>query len=464
MGSLFVFIFQTCLVMLALYLVYRLFMSGVNQPTFNRAALLMIYIVSPVIVFVSGLWHSDIPSIQSSVAPSDEFEQLITMASSSTKVSSVWPMIVLYIWIGGIAVTLISIAFSMIRLRIKIKNCEIRRIGQIRLAISSDEKTAPFSTARTIVISRKDVENSCCLILKHESQHIKYWHWIDLMIGYMVAIISWFNPVSWLLISELKEVHEFQVDRRIISMGINRREYQYMLLEKAVGRPVSFFVNHLTQGGIKRRMVMMLNGHASPWSRAIVLLMIPAAAVALVSAESGMMRSFCKTMSETELSDNNNPSESLRVDFNNDEETGEDVNNYQEYLQPEVQEVTTQESKPAYVMERVITDHSNTQRISQPEMTDIQSVETVYEADLMVSEAEENINIEPAAPVTEVSRRTSIYNVRRAGTVATPYYYINGQGYAKLPVDFDKDKIEKIVVRRDIPAYPDGVFYITLKN
>lgn len=47
--------------------------------------------------------------------------------------------------------------------------------------------------------------------------------------------------------------------------------------------------------------------------------------------------------------------------------------------------------------------------------------------------------------------------------MATPYYYINGRAYTRLPNDFDENEVESVVVRRDIPDYPDGVYYITLK-
>lgn len=53
MGAIFVFIFKSGLVMMALYLAYRLFLAKAKQPTFNRVVLLLIYIVSPLAILLS---------------------------------------------------------------------------------------------------------------------------------------------------------------------------------------------------------------------------------------------------------------------------------------------------------------------------------------------------------------------------------------------------------------------------
>ena len=53
MGAIFVFIFKSGLVMMALYLAYRLFLAKAKEPTFNRVVLLLIYIVSPLAILLS---------------------------------------------------------------------------------------------------------------------------------------------------------------------------------------------------------------------------------------------------------------------------------------------------------------------------------------------------------------------------------------------------------------------------
>lgn len=87
-----------------------------------------------------------------------------------------------------------------------------------------------------------------------------------------------------------------------------------------------------------------------------------------------------------------------------------------------------------------------------------------------VESAVEADAVEPVATVTASGNgnvgytRGRIRRVRTAGTVSTPFYYIDGDPYERLPADLDQSKIESVTVRRDHPAYPDGVIYITLKH
>ena len=228
MGAIFVFIFKSGLVMMALYLAYRLFLAKAKQPTFNRVVLLLIYIVSPLAILLSEARFGN-TTMPAGYLPAIE---AVGTRHGASCADSEWPVAILYLWIAGIAVASVAIAVSIINLRRSIRRCSTRRAGSIRVAISDNEGVAPFSTARTIVLSRSDRDDAGSMIIKHELQHIRLLHWLDLAIGHIVAVISWYNPVSWLMIAELKEVHEFQVDKRVISMGVNAREYQYMLLQK----------------------------------------------------------------------------------------------------------------------------------------------------------------------------------------------------------------------------------------
>ncbi len=122
----------------------------------------------------------------------------------------------------------------------------IRLVGVIRsgrkiahngytLVVTEDERFAPFSWMRYVVISRKDYESDNTAIATHELSHIACRHWEDLLIAQTACIVNWFNPAAWLMRDELLLLHEYQADMAVIDRGLDRHGYQMLLIRKAAG-------------------------------------------------------------------------------------------------------------------------------------------------------------------------------------------------------------------------------------
>lgn len=95
------------------------------------------------------------------------------------------------------------------------------------------------------------------MVMEHECAHAKFCHSVDMFVAQMVVTVCWFNPAAWFFRAELKRLHEFQADGYVLSQGIDCRDYQLFLLERAVQRQITPLANGLCVKGLKGRVAMM---------------------------------------------------------------------------------------------------------------------------------------------------------------------------------------------------------------
>lgn len=103
--------------------------------------------------------------------------------------------------------------FTLLRLWRLVNSGERTPIGGCTLVVIDRHDIAPFSWGSFIVVSRSEEARAIDLIVGHERAHIRLGHFYDLILAQVVCIVQWYNPASWLMLSELKAVHEYQADR-----------------------------------------------------------------------------------------------------------------------------------------------------------------------------------------------------------------------------------------------------------
>lgn len=138
----------------------------------------------------------------------------------------------------------------------------------------------PFSWGKYVVIRRQDCDSDLSLVMTHELNHMRRRHWIDNLFAQMNVTLLWFNPVSYMIMRELKRIHEFEADRSV-SPGQARR-YQLMLIKKAVGSSFPTFADSLNHSQIKIRITMMMKRKSSS-ARRLTALALPGAALVAMS-------------------------------------------------------------------------------------------------------------------------------------------------------------------------------------
>ncbi len=173
--------------------------------------------------------------------------------------------------------------------------------GRYTLAITPDTRIAPFSWCCYIVMSRSDFETSGEVITLHETRHLDARHWVDLLLAQLVAIFQWYNPAAWLMREELKTVHEFQADEAVIRSGTDPRQYQMLLIKKAVGARFPSLANSLNHSKLKKRITMMYKSKSSTARRFRALALLPAGALALLATNIPAVASILSEASAAEV-------------------------------------------------------------------------------------------------------------------------------------------------------------------
>lgn len=177
----------------------------------------------------------------------------------------------------GALVVFTFLLFSTIRMRRLIHSYPACNYGKYKLIICP-EKIVSFSWGNTIVLSQEDYERNPGEILLHEQMHLQHRHTLDLLWMECILIFHWFNPAAWLLMRELREVHEYEADNGVINNGIDATEYQLLLVKKSVGTRLYSMACGFNHSKLKNRITMMLKRRTNNWARLKLLLFVPVAA------------------------------------------------------------------------------------------------------------------------------------------------------------------------------------------
>ena len=193
-----------------------------------------------------------------------------------------WVNIMLYIYFIGMIMIALWKVVQICLLYRTIHSCVLWKDKQNGITIYCHaQDIAPFSWLNTIVISENDYQNNAKEILCHEIGHIRHYHSFDILLVNIIEAIQWWNPLSWILASSLRDVHEFEADNEVRTSGVNIQEYQMLLIRKAVGSSSYAFANGFNHSLLKKRITMMLKSKSNPWMRTKALYIIPVATIAI---------------------------------------------------------------------------------------------------------------------------------------------------------------------------------------
>ncbi|MBU3814923.1 MAG: TonB family protein [Candidatus Bacteroides intestinipullorum] len=293
MGLFLVYILKSSLCLAAFYLFYRLLLSRETLHRFNRMALLGVLLLSAVVPLIEVSTEQPTGVGQGMLT----LEEWLVLSEAMPEVSStpveearaVWPLVLLAVYGVGVLFFLGRNLLSLIRLGQLLRGTrreDIRRYvaDAPRILLFVHERgIAPFSWMRYIVIARKDLEEDGRPILLHELAHIRCGHSWDLLLADLCCFVQWFNPAAWLLKQELQAVHEYEADEAVLRAGVNAREYQLLLIKKAVGTRLYSMANSLNHSKLKKRITMMQRRKSNPWARAKLFYVLPLAAVAVAA-------------------------------------------------------------------------------------------------------------------------------------------------------------------------------------
>ena len=188
-----------------------------------------------------------------------------------------WKEILLAVYITGAVVILLLYLISGWRMGLLIRSGKKSAQNDCRLIIL-EQDTPSFSWGRYIVIGRKDLEDNPA-ILTHELMHVQHRHSLDLLLFLPFQLFLWWNPLVWITREELRLLHEYQADEGVLQKGIDAKQYQLLLVRKAVGEQRFSLASGFQHAKLKNRITMMLKPTSSRWMRWSYLALIPVLAV-----------------------------------------------------------------------------------------------------------------------------------------------------------------------------------------
>ena len=274
---------KVALALLVFYLFYRFLLKKETFHRFNRVVLVGTAVLSFLLPLCIITIHKPIeaapvvpePTIVATELPAQELVPLLEPAVPW------WPTALTLLFWAGVAFVLAKVTLSILSIVRIIRQGRLVREEDGCKIIVTERDIDPFSWMKYIVLSGKDWEAPHESILAHEKAHIGLGHSLEVLLVDVLSALQWFNPAIWMLRADLQELHEYEADDAVLRAGTNIKEYQYLLIRKAVSKSGYSVANSFNHSILKNRITMMSKSK-SPLSRGLrVLYLIPLTCIGL---------------------------------------------------------------------------------------------------------------------------------------------------------------------------------------
>lgn len=294
MGALLLYILKSTICLILFYLGFKALLSNDTFFRFNRWVLL-VGIATCMLLPAIKIQTSEPLLIQQPIIHLEKMiageETVVTyLSDNNPEVNMIpvvtpakmidWGQIIALLYWAGFIFCLMTTLLSFRKMFVLIRSGRKLQQGRYTL-ILVPSCVSPFSWGRYIILSEEDYEKHPDEILTHEMMHLKSHHSIDLLFMECILWLHWFNPAIWLLKRELKDIHEYQADKGVLTQGVNATKYQLLLVKKAVGSSLYTLANSFNHSKIKKRITMMLKGKSNNWARLKLLLLVPVGLIVL---------------------------------------------------------------------------------------------------------------------------------------------------------------------------------------
>lgn len=279
MGALFSYSLAASLITALMFpIIYWL----VNHSTvfrLNRAAVLAtvaLAVLFPLLHFLNVTPTDDIEIGDITTTVQQSIDNSILTENNSTII----PYVIIA-YLSMVVVLLIREAVSYIRLFRLISGSDKTVEDGYTIARVSDDKIAPFSWSKYIVLPKSNDTSSSVIL--HEKAHIVKRHWIDIAVIDLFCIFTWYDPFSWIIRNLAALNHEFEADEAVIASGVDTLEYQRLLVSKAIGHRTMPLVNNFAIGSKSfRKRVLSMSRPRSKRQLWPVIMAVPTLVIAAV--------------------------------------------------------------------------------------------------------------------------------------------------------------------------------------
>src|SRR2546423_708099 len=188
-----------------------------------------------------------------------------------------------------IAILAIGMIVMLMRLMVQFFSyLKVRRsarllIGEPIKIFQVDKPIIPFSIGNSIFINQHlHKEEELREIIWHEFIHVKQRHSIDIFLGELLCVLNWFNPFAWLIRKAVRQNHEFIADSKVLESGIDKKQYQCLLL-KVIGISQFSISSQFNFSSLKKRVAMMNKKQSAKAQLLKLLLLLPLLTIILLA-------------------------------------------------------------------------------------------------------------------------------------------------------------------------------------
>ena len=303
MGLFFIYIIKSAVCLALLYLFFCILLSRETFHKLNRITLLSLLVVSFIVPAIKTTQIDDTQLQQGMINLESNMQSVTLLPEKDGSNPFDAAHLVIIVYFIGIVLFSARNINSYIQLRKTIRRGERKELDNGIHLILIDEKIAPFSWMHYIVVSKKDSESENRLILLHETAHIRKYHSLDLLLADGSILLQWFNPAVWLLKSNLQSIHEYEADEAVLEEGVDAKQYQLLLIKKAVGTRLYSMANSFNHSSLINRITMMLKDKSNPWARMKYLYVLPLAAIAVAAFARPEIASESEAISSVKVND-----------------------------------------------------------------------------------------------------------------------------------------------------------------
>jgi len=235
------------------FIFYKLFLQ--KETFFNMirvyfligiiTALILPLIIIPEYVYVENVWVSQMTASSGEMAAVENSPGL----DLETILLSVYALGVLFFGIRF----LLQLG-SLLRFILKYQ--KTKRNGYV--FIEADASTSPFSFFNYIIYPKDGFSDAeLDQIIAHEKVHASQFHSFDILLGQLLIIFNWINPLSWMYHKEVQKNLEFIADEKAHSIHNNKESYQYLLLKTVTPNYSLALTSNFYNSLIKKRIKML---------------------------------------------------------------------------------------------------------------------------------------------------------------------------------------------------------------
>ena len=279
---------KTSLCLAIIFLFYTLLLKQMTYYTCNRYFLLIFSIFSFIVPFISinVLVHAPEENTFSFIDKIQPIAAHPIIVNSSNAADQLYWQILSAVWFIVSAVLFFRLLVQLLSIR-KIRSKAILFVDGEAKFYNLSEPVMPFSFFNSIFINQKNYTFSeLQRILDHERVHVQQKHTVDVLVTEIICILNWFNPFAWLIRNAVRQNLEFIADHAVLIKGVDKKDYQYLLLKVTGDSPASI-ANSFTFSSLKNRILMINKTKTSRFHLLKFVLLIPMIIFILLASRNG---------------------------------------------------------------------------------------------------------------------------------------------------------------------------------